>query len=68
LRSQAGLKVLEGNEYPSPLDVSGQDLTVVGRIRRDASVPNGLNLWVVADNIRKGAAANAVQILQSLFI
>jgi aspartate-semialdehyde dehydrogenase len=68
LKNQPGLKVLEGNDYPSPVDVSGQDLTVVGRIRRDVSVPYGLNLWVVADNIRKGAASNAVQILQSLFI
>lgn len=66
LKKQAGLKVLENNEYPSPLEVSGQDLTVVGRIRRDVSVPYGLNLWVVADNIRKGAASNAIQILQSL--
>ena len=66
LKNQPGLKILEGSAYPSPLEVSGQDLTFVGRIRRDASVPYGLNLWVVADNIRKGAAANAIQILQSL--
>ena len=61
LRSQAGIKVYE-NEIPTPLDASGQDLVYVGRIRRDHSVSNGLNLWVVADNIRKGAAANAIQI------
>jgi aspartate-semialdehyde dehydrogenase len=60
-KQQAGLKVFE-DEIPTPLDVSGQDLVYVGRIRRDYSVANGLNLWVVADNIRKGAAANAIQI------
>jgi len=65
LKAQKGLKVFE-NDYPTALDVSGQDLIYVGRIRRDESVPNGLNLWVVADNIRKGAASNAIQILQVL--
>ena len=65
LERQAGLKLLREG-YPTPLDVSGQDLTVVGRVRRDESVPNGLNLWVVADNIRKGAASNAIQIMQKL--
>jgi aspartate-semialdehyde dehydrogenase len=59
------LKVFE-EEIPTPLDVSGQDLVYVGRIRRDHSVPNGLNMWVVADNIRKGAAANAIQIANLL--
>ena len=49
-----------------PLDAAGQDLTYVGRIREDESVENGLNLWVVADNIRKGAATNAVQIAEIL--
>lgn len=52
--------------YPMPLDAAGQDLTYVGRIREDESVENGLNLWVVADNIRKGAATNAVQIAELL--
>lgn len=65
LKAQRGLKVFT-SDYPTPLDVSGQDLTYVGRIRRDESVPYGVNLWVVADNIRKGAASNAVQILQVL--
>ncbi|MGL5416878.1 MAG: aspartate-semialdehyde dehydrogenase [Clostridium sp.] len=51
-------------EYPTPLSVSGQDDVFVGRIRRDFSIDNGLNLWVVADNIRKGAALNAVQIAE----
>ena len=44
----------------------GQDKTFVGRIRRDFSVPSGINLWVVADNLRKGAATNAIQILEQL--
>ncbi|PKM64075.1 MAG: aspartate-semialdehyde dehydrogenase [Firmicutes bacterium HGW-Firmicutes-20] len=61
LKQQAGLKVFE-DDIPTPQDASGQDLVYVGRIRRDHSVDNGLNLWVVADNIRKGAAANAIQI------
>ena len=52
--------------YPLPTKVSGKDNVFVGRIRRDFSIPNGLNLWVVADNIRKGAATNAIQILEKL--
>ena len=52
--------------YPMPIIVAGQDLTLVGRIREDESIENGLNLWVVADNIRKGAATNAVQIAEIL--
>jgi aspartate-semialdehyde dehydrogenase len=52
--------------YPTPLDAAGQDKVYVGRIRRDSSQENGLHIWCVADNVRKGAASNAVQILQSL--
>lgn len=52
--------------YPMPLMTEGKDEVFVGRIRRDDTVDNGLNLWVVADNIRKGAATNAVQILELL--
>lgn len=52
--------------YPMPIDTAGQDLVHVGRIREDDSTENGLNLWVVADNIRKGAATNAVQIAELL--
>lgn len=63
LRKQTGLKLMI-EDYPTPLDVSGQDEVYVGRVRRDTSLVNGLHLWVVADNIRKGAAANAVQIVQ----
>ena len=64
-----GLTVFDNlNElkYPTALDVSGKDDVYVGRIRRDFSLDNGLNLWVVADNIRKGAALNAVQIAEVL--
>ncbi|WP_279384453.1 aspartate-semialdehyde dehydrogenase [Geotalea toluenoxydans] len=52
--------------YPMPVDAAGQDFVQVGRIRKDESIENGLNLWVVADNIRKGAATNAVQIAEIL--
>ena len=54
------------NIYPVPLNVSGKDEVYVGRIREDESIPNGLNLWIVADNLRKGAATNAVQIAEML--
>ncbi len=54
------------NIYPLAREAAGTDLVYVGRIRRDDSVENGLNLWVVADNIRKGAATNAVQIAEEL--
>jgi len=52
--------------YPMPLDAAGKDDVYVGRVREDESVPNGLNLWIVADNLRKGAALNAVQIAEEL--
>lgn len=55
---------IEELKYPTPLSVTGKDEVYVGRIRRDFSIDNGLNLWVVADNIRKGAALNAVQIAE----
>jgi len=54
------------NVYPLARDAAGKDEVFVGRIRRDFSVENGLNLWIVADNIRKGAATNAVQIAELL--
>ena len=54
------------NIYPLSANVSGNDEVFVGRIRRDFSIENGLNLWVVADNIRKGAATNAIQIVENL--
>jgi len=56
----------KNNIYPLPKDVEGRDETFVGRIRRDSFIKNGLWLWVVADNLRKGAATNAVQIAEVL--
>ena len=56
----------ENNVYPMAINATGTNETYVGRIRRDESVESGVNLWVVADNIRKGAAANAVQIAKKL--
>ena len=54
------------DSYPMPILSNGHDEVFVGRIRRDESVENGINMWVVADNIRKGAASNAVQIVEKL--
>ena len=59
---------IENNIYPLATNASGHDDVFVGRIRRDFSVENGVNLWVVADNIRKGAASNAVQIVEKLML
>jgi len=53
-------------QYPLAIDAAGKDETFVGRIREDESIPNGINMWIVADNIRKGAALNAVQIAEIL--
>ena len=69
LKSAPGVIVqnnLEENEYPLATIADGHDEVFVGRIRRDFSVKSGINMWVVADNIRKGAATNAVQILEKL--
>ena len=52
------------NTYPMPLYASGKDDVFVGRIRQDLSHPKALNMWIVADNLRKGAATNAVQIAE----
>ncbi|MGE5172705.1 MAG: aspartate-semialdehyde dehydrogenase [Betaproteobacteria bacterium] len=54
------------NLYPLAIDVAGKDETYVGRIREDESIPNGINMWIVSDNLRKGAALNAVQIAELL--
>ncbi len=54
------------SEYPLAIHAAGRDETFVGRIREDESIPNGINMWIVADNIRKGAALNAVQIAEIL--
>ena len=69
IASMPGVVVLDNpadNVYPMPIDAWGKDDVYVGRIRRDTSVENGLNLWCVSDNLRKGAATNAVQIAQVL--
>ncbi len=69
LSKAPGVKVIDKPEdggYPTPLDANEKDEVFVGRIREDESVDNGINLWVVADNIRKGAALNAVQIAEIL--
>ena len=69
LENAPGVRVVDDSSkarYPVPLEAAGQDETLVGRIRLDPSVENGLVMWVVADNIRKGAATNAVQIAELL--
>jgi aspartate-semialdehyde dehydrogenase len=69
LSKAPGVKVVDNpalNEYPLAIHAAGQDETFVGRIREDESIPNGINMWVVSDNVRKGAALNAVQIAEIL--
>jgi len=64
-----GVKVIDKPEkglYPTPIDVAGKDDVYVGRVRDDSSSPNSLNLWIVGDNIRKGAALNTVQIAEEI--
>ena len=67
LSSAKGITVLDNpsaNQYPMPIDTADKDDVFVGRIRSDSSVKNGINMWIVADNVRKGAATNAVQIAE----
>jgi aspartate-semialdehyde dehydrogenase len=69
LMASPAVKVMDDpdrNVYPMAIDAAGQDLTLVGRIRKDESIENGISMWIVADNIRKGAATNAVQIAEIL--
>lgn len=69
LENAPGIRVMDdpaSNLYPLATHAAGQDLTLVGRIRQDESVASGINMWIVADNIRKGAATNAVQIAELL--
>ncbi|MFQ5675559.1 MAG: aspartate-semialdehyde dehydrogenase [bacterium] len=69
LANAPGIELLDNpntNLYPTPVQASGKDDVFVGRIRRDDSVENGFNLWVVSDNLRKGAALNAIQIAEQI--
>ncbi|RZK91831.1 MAG: aspartate-semialdehyde dehydrogenase, partial [Hymenobacter sp.] len=69
LRQTAGVELVDdvqNNHYPMPKDSHGRDAVLVGRLRRDDTQPNTLNMWIVADNLRKGAATNAVQIAEYL--
>jgi aspartate-semialdehyde dehydrogenase len=69
LSNSAGIKILDDPDvslYPTPLIAAGTDDVYIGRLRSDHSHPNGLVMWIVADNLRKGAALNAVQIAEEL--
>jgi aspartate-semialdehyde dehydrogenase len=69
LRAAPGVVVMDepaNATYPTPLECSGTDDVFVGRIREDDTVPHGLNLWIVADNLRKGAALNTIQIAEKM--
>ncbi|MDD5832632.1 MAG: aspartate-semialdehyde dehydrogenase [Clostridiales bacterium] len=69
IRNYPGVKLIEdieGRSYPTPLDTTDQDLVYVGRVRDDLTCDNGLTLWCCGDQVRKGAASNAVQIMKKL--
>ena len=69
LRAAPGILVVDKHEdggYATPIECAGEDATYVSRIRKDPTVEHGLSMWVVADNLRKGAALNAVQIAECL--
>ena len=69
LRESPGVLVIDKHEdggYITPIEAAGEDATYVSRIRKDPTVEHGLSMWVVSDNLRKGAALNAVQIAESL--
>jgi len=69
IRKAKGVKLYdqpEKSKYPMPIQVAGKDDCLVGRIRKDETVSNGLCLWIVGDQIRKGAALNAIQIAENL--
>ena len=69
LRSAPGVMVIDKHEpggYVTPHEATGEDATYVSRIREDSTVDNGLSFWCVSDNLRKGAALNAVQIAEAL--
>ena len=67
LSQTPGIEILDDpkkNKYPMPINAEGKDTVYVGRLRRDNSIPNGVNLWIVSDNLRKGAATNTIQIAE----
>ena len=69
MKNAPGVELMDdpkNNVYPTPLEAAGKNPTFVGRIREDNSHPSAINMWIVADNLRKGAALNAVQIAQAL--
>jgi aspartate-semialdehyde dehydrogenase len=69
LKTSPGIVLMDDpakNSYPTPLAAQDKDEVFVGRLRRDNSQPNALNMWIVSDNLRKGAATNAIQIAQYL--
>jgi aspartate-semialdehyde dehydrogenase len=69
LRAAPGIMVVDKREdggYVTPIECAGEDATFVSRIRKDPTVENGLNMWIVSDNLLKGAALNAVQIAELL--
>ena len=69
LSQTPGIEILDdpkNNRYPMPISAEGKDTVYVGRIRRDNTISNGLNLWIVSDNLRKGAATNTIQIAEYL--
>ncbi len=66
LRAQPGVVVHSGTDYPTPLEIAGRDEVFIGRVRRDLTHPRRLWLWQASDNLRKGAATNAVQIAEEL--
>ena len=69
LNKTIGVEVIDDpkkNLYPMPINAEGKDEVFIGRIRRDESIENGLNLWIVSDNLRKGAATNTIQIAEYL--
>ena len=71
LRNTPGMTVLDRRDdggYASPAEIVGEDAVYVSRIRRDATLPQGLSLWLVGDDVRLGAALNAVQIAEMLFV
>ena len=71
LEGAPGLRLVDDfarGVYPTPLDASGRDEVLVGRIRDDLGSPGGVMMWIVGDNLRKGAATNAVQIAEALLL